>query len=46
MIKRYIRNVISVGLPVSIQELVRREATAHMVISLGYFLEKLEISTD
>ena len=45
-IKRYIHNVISVGLPVSISELVRREATAHMVISLGYLLEKLEISTD
>jgi len=46
LLKRCIRNVISVGLPVSIPELVRREATAHMVISLGYFLEKLEISTD
>ena len=46
LLKRYIRNVISAGLPVSIPELVRREATAHMVVSLGYFLEKLEISTD
>jgi asparagine synthase (glutamine-hydrolysing) len=46
LLQEYTRNVTSVGLPVSIPELVRREATAHMVISLGYFLEKLEISTD
>ncbi|MRR22585.1 hypothetical protein EG830_06355 [bacterium] len=45
LLERYCNNVESAGLPVSIPGLIRRENTAHMVISLGFLLEKLNIST-
>ena len=46
LLKGYVQNVTSAGLPVSVAGLLRRESTAHMVISLGYFLEKLEITAE
>jgi hypothetical protein len=42
----YVQNVLSAGLPVSVPDLLKRESTAHMVIALGYFLEKLEIAAE
>jgi asparagine synthase (glutamine-hydrolysing) len=42
----YLGNVIATGLPVSVPELANRNSTAHMVIALGYLLEKLNIATD
>jgi len=40
-----IQNVADAGLPVSLPSLLARESTAHMVVSLGYFLEKIKPST-
>jgi len=46
LLRGYVQNVSSAGLPVSIPDLMMRESTAHMVIALGYFLEKLEIAAE
>jgi hypothetical protein len=46
LLRGYVQNVSSAGLPVSIPGLLKRESTAHMVIALGYFLEKLEIAAE
>ncbi|MBE0675849.1 MAG: hypothetical protein IH591_14410 [Bacteroidales bacterium] len=46
LLRGYVQNVSSAGLPVSIPDLLKRESTAHMVISLGYILEKLEIAAE
>ncbi len=46
LLRGYVQNVSSAGLPVSVPELLNRESTAHMVIALGYFLEKLEIAAE
>jgi hypothetical protein len=45
LLKRYVDNVVSAGLPVRVMELAARESTAHMVTSLGFLLEKMNIST-
>ncbi len=41
----YIQNVTDAGLPVSVPALLARESTAHMVVALGYFLDKIKPST-
>jgi len=46
LLKAYADNVAAIGLPVSVTKLVNRETTAHMVIALGYLLEKLKIATE
>jgi asparagine synthase (glutamine-hydrolysing) len=45
LLSRCAENVVSAGLPVSVPALLGRESTAHLVIALGYFLEKLKPST-
>ena len=46
LLSGYVQNVSSAGLPVSVPALLKRESTAHMVVALGYFLEKLEIAAE
>lgn len=46
LLKSFVKNVSALDLPVSIPALLRREATAHMVISLGFLIEKLEIKKE
>ena len=46
LLQGYAGRVANAGLPVSLTVLLQRESTAHMVIALGYFLEKLELSTE
>jgi len=46
LLKGYVDRVTSLGLPVSVTTLVNRDSTAHLVISLGYFLERLKITTE
>ena len=45
LLSGYVSNVTTAGLPVSVPDLLKREVTAHMVVSLGYLLDKLEIET-
>ncbi len=45
LLSRYAGIAASAGLPVSIPALMSRESTAHMVVSLGYFIEKLNLYT-
>lgn len=41
----YVQNVAEARLPVLLPVLLARESTAHMVVALGYFLDKLKPST-
>ena len=41
----YIQRVKDAGLPVSVPALLARESTAHMVVALGFFLDKIKPST-
>lgn len=45
LLSRCAGNAASAGLPVSVPALIGRESTAHMVVALGYFIEKLNLST-
>jgi hypothetical protein len=45
LLSGYVENVVSAGLPVSVPALMGMESTAHLVVALGYFLEKLKPST-
>ena len=45
LLSRCSGNAASAGLPVSVPALIGRENTAHMVVALGYLIEKLNLST-
>lgn len=45
VLSRCAGNASSAGLPVSVPFLMGRESTAHMVVALGYLIEKLNLST-
>ena len=42
LLQQYVNNLVSLGLPLSVNGLISRDDTAHLAVSYGFVLEKLK----